>query len=91
MIVEAIKRAIEERGVKVQLLHDYELVGVSRADAANCAKHAGSSLRSRVTSKRDSGSMSALRIRKRRKNGSGKDDRICTTRCTRRKPRCPIA
>src|SRR3984893_1141665 len=38
MIVEAIKRAIEERGVKVQILHDYELVGVSRADAAELRK-----------------------------------------------------
>src|SRR6267142_593885 len=38
MIVEAIKRAIEERGVKVQVLHDYELVGVSRADAADLRK-----------------------------------------------------
>src|SRR5215471_4469167 len=34
MIVDAVKRAIEERGVKVQQLHDYELVGVSRAEAA---------------------------------------------------------
>jgi hypothetical protein len=38
MIVEAIKRAIEERGVKVQILHDYQLVGVSRADAAELRK-----------------------------------------------------
>jgi len=38
MIVEAIKRAIEERGVKVQVLQDYELVGVSRADAADLRK-----------------------------------------------------
>jgi hypothetical protein len=38
MIVEAIKRAIEERGVKVQILHDYELVGVSRTDAAELRK-----------------------------------------------------
>jgi len=38
MIVGAIKRAIEERGVKVQILHDYELAGVSRADAAELRK-----------------------------------------------------
>src|SRR5207245_8993932 len=38
MIVEAIKRAIEERGIKVQILHDHELVGVSRADAAELRK-----------------------------------------------------
>ena len=38
MIVEAVKKAIEERGVKVQLLHDYELVGVSRAEAAELLK-----------------------------------------------------
>lgn len=38
MIVEAIKRAIGERGVKVQILHDYELVGVSRTDAAELRK-----------------------------------------------------
>jgi hypothetical protein len=38
MIVDAIKRAIEERGVKVQILHDYELAGVSRADAAELRK-----------------------------------------------------
>jgi len=38
MIVDAVKKAIEERGVKVQLLHDYELVGVSRAEAAELLK-----------------------------------------------------
>src|ERR671922_1819422 len=38
MIVDAIKRAIEERGVKVQILHDYELVGLSREDAAELRK-----------------------------------------------------
>jgi len=38
MIVEAVKKAIEERDVKVQLLHDYELVGVSRADAVELLK-----------------------------------------------------
>src|SRR5574341_811059 len=38
MAVEAVRRAIEERGVKVQLLHDYELVGVSRADANELRK-----------------------------------------------------
>lgn len=38
MVVEAIKRAIEERGVKVQILRDYELVGVSRVDAADLRK-----------------------------------------------------
>jgi len=34
IIIEALKRAIEERGVKVQIVPEYELVGVSRADAA---------------------------------------------------------
>ena len=38
MIVESVKKAIEERDVKVQLLHDYELVGVSRADAVELLK-----------------------------------------------------
>ena len=38
MVVQAIKRAIEERGVKVNLLYEYELVGVSRADAAELRK-----------------------------------------------------
>ena len=38
MVVQAIKKAIEERGVKVQLLYDYELVGVSRAEAAELLK-----------------------------------------------------
>ena len=38
MIVDTVKRAIEERGVKVQILHDYELAGVSRADAAELRK-----------------------------------------------------
>ncbi len=33
MVVEAIKRALEERGVKVHILPDYQLVGVSRQDA----------------------------------------------------------
>jgi hypothetical protein len=38
MVVQAIKRAIEERGVKVHLLYDYELVGVIRAEAAELRK-----------------------------------------------------
>ena len=38
LVVQAIKRAIEERGVKVHLLYDYELVGVSRTDAAELRK-----------------------------------------------------
>jgi hypothetical protein len=38
MVVDAIKRAIEERGVKVHILPDYELVGVTRADAAELQK-----------------------------------------------------
>jgi len=33
MIIEAVKRAMEERGVKVNLLQEYEAVGVSREDA----------------------------------------------------------
>src|SRR4030095_11620418 len=38
LVVQALKRAIEERGVKVHLLNDYEFVGVSRADAAELRK-----------------------------------------------------
>jgi hypothetical protein len=38
MVVQAIKRAIEERGVKVNLLYEYDLAGVSRADAAELRK-----------------------------------------------------
>jgi hypothetical protein len=38
LVVQALKRAIEERGVKVHLLNDYELVGVSRSDAAELRK-----------------------------------------------------
>jgi len=38
LVVQAIKRAIEERGVKVHLLYDYELVGVARNDAAELRK-----------------------------------------------------
>src|SRR5919106_874847 len=38
LVVQAIKRAIEDRGVKVHLLYDYELVGVSRSDAAELRK-----------------------------------------------------
>src|SRR4029450_8714796 len=38
MVVQAITRAIEERGVKVNLLYEYELAGVSRADAAELRK-----------------------------------------------------
>ncbi|TAK09983.1 hypothetical protein EPO44_00615 [bacterium] len=34
MVLEALKRAIEERGVKVQIVPENDLVGVSRADAA---------------------------------------------------------
>jgi len=33
MIVEGVRRALEERGVKVHMLADYALVGVSREDA----------------------------------------------------------
>jgi hypothetical protein len=33
MIVQAVKRAMEERGVKVNLVPEYEVAGVSRADA----------------------------------------------------------
>jgi hypothetical protein len=38
MVVEAIKRAAEERGVKIQVLPSYELAGVSRADALELRK-----------------------------------------------------
>lgn len=38
MILEALKRAIEERGVKAQIVPENELVGVSRADAAELHK-----------------------------------------------------
>src|SRR4030095_7832140 len=38
LVVQALKRAIEERGVKVHLLNDYEVVGVSRSDAAELRK-----------------------------------------------------
>jgi len=38
LVVQAIKRAIEERGVKVHLLYEFELVGVSRNDAAELRK-----------------------------------------------------
>jgi len=34
MIVQAVKRAVEERGVKVNLVPEYEVAGVSRDDAA---------------------------------------------------------
>ena len=34
MIVEAVKRAMEERGVKVNVVPEYEMVGVSKEDAA---------------------------------------------------------
>src|SRR5215510_4212835 len=33
MVMQAIKRAYEERGVKVQIVPDYELVGVSAEEA----------------------------------------------------------
>ncbi len=33
LIVEAVKRGLEERGVTVQILHDYDLVQVGRDDA----------------------------------------------------------
>jgi len=38
LIVKALKRAVEERGVKVQVLPDYQLVGVRREDAAELRK-----------------------------------------------------
>ncbi len=40
MCVEAVKRAMEERKVKVVLLHEWDLVGVSRADAIALRKAA---------------------------------------------------
>src|SRR5439155_8373344 len=33
LIVRAVKQAMEERGVHVNLVHEYEMVGVSREDA----------------------------------------------------------
>ena len=33
MIVQAVKKAMEERGVKVNVVHEYEVVGVSKEDA----------------------------------------------------------
>jgi hypothetical protein len=33
LIIEAVKRAMEERGVKVNVVPEYEMVGVSKADA----------------------------------------------------------
>ena len=38
MILEAIRRALEERGVKPQILYEHELVGVPQADAAAIKK-----------------------------------------------------
>ncbi len=38
LYVEAIRRALEERKVKVTIVPDYELIGVSRADAAALMK-----------------------------------------------------
>jgi hypothetical protein len=38
MIVQAVKRAVEERGVKVNLVQEYEVAGVSRDDAARFEK-----------------------------------------------------
>ena len=33
LIVQAVKTAMEERGVRVNLVHEYEMVGISRDDA----------------------------------------------------------
>src|SRR5712692_11892196 len=33
LIVQAVKKAMEERGVHVNLVHEYEMVGISREDA----------------------------------------------------------
>jgi hypothetical protein len=38
LIVEAVKRAMEERGVKVNVVPEYEMVGVSKADADDYEK-----------------------------------------------------
>lgn len=38
MAIEALKRAVEERGVKVRVVPENELVGVSRADASELIK-----------------------------------------------------
>ncbi len=38
MVVEAIRRAMDERGVKLHVLASYELVGVPRADALEAIK-----------------------------------------------------
>ncbi|HEX2385260.1 MAG TPA: hypothetical protein VHL99_01785, partial [Candidatus Binatia bacterium] len=38
MVVEAIRRAMDERGVKLHVLASYEIVGVARADALEAIK-----------------------------------------------------
>src|ERR1043166_8397868 len=38
MVVEAIRRAMDERGVKLHVLASYELVGVARSDALEAIK-----------------------------------------------------
>ena len=40
MVMQAIKRAYEERGVKVQIVPEYELVGIGKLDDARKAKEA---------------------------------------------------
>ena len=90
MVVQAIKRAIEERGVKVNLLYEYELVGVSRADAAELRKARRQFSSEQAIWRRGDGSMSALPTRKRQKSGLRRDGRIFTTRSIRRRPRFQI-
>src|SRR5205809_8019397 len=38
MILQAIKRAYEERGVKIQIVPEYQLLGVSKEEAVKAVK-----------------------------------------------------
>jgi hypothetical protein len=88
MIVEAIKRAVEERGVKVQILHDYELVGGAGRTLPNSARRGNNLLRNKASSRLDSGSRGVSRILRHRKNGLKRDALTFTTRCIRRGLKC---
>jgi len=66
LIVQAVKQAMEERGVHVHLVHEYEMVGISRDDALDSTGgSAGPTPPSRATWKRLPGSKRIFRSRNR--------------------------
>src|SRR5215471_10681778 len=76
MVMQAIKRAYEERGVKIQIVPEYQLLGVSREEALKAVRRIAGSLQNRATWKFAHGSYNVSAMPRFRKNGSRNGDRI---------------